>query len=181
MPIYEFYCPKNHTLYSFYARSTAWAERIPRCPDQPEYPLRRVMSSFSVTGRAKEEADGEDAGDLDDPRMEKAMAAMEREFAGMDPDHPDPRQMAQLMRRMADLSGEKMPEEMNEMMRRMEAGEDPDKLEEEYADVLDADGDGDAPDSGGEDDTTSRTVRAFRRRRPPRRDATLYEMADYVD
>ena len=37
-----------------------------------------------------------------------------------------------MMRKMSSLTGEKIPETMEEMIRRMEAGEDPEKLEEEY-------------------------------------------------
>lgn len=180
MPIYEFYCPKNHTLYSFYARSTAYADRVPRCPDNAGYPLQRAVSSFSVTGRAKEEDATQAGGDaMDDPAMERALAQMEREFGGMDMENPDPRQMARMMQRMTELTGEKVPPEMQEMIQRMEAGEDPDKLEEEYADVLEDEETDSGEASMGEDNEG--VIRAFRRRRPPRRDTRLYEMTDYLD
>ena len=42
MPIYEFYCPDNHRIYSFLARSLALAGRIPRCPENPDYRLVKV-------------------------------------------------------------------------------------------------------------------------------------------
>lgn len=43
----------------------------------------------------------------------------------------DPRVMARMMRRLAEASGERVPPAMEEMLRRLEAGEDPDALEEE--------------------------------------------------
>ena len=48
----------------------------------------------------------------------------------MDEANPDPRQLARMMQKMSDLTGEKMPAPMLEMMARMEKGEDPEKLEE---------------------------------------------------
>jgi hypothetical protein len=69
--------------------------------------------------------------------MEGAIAEMEREFGGMDSENPDPRQMARMMRKMTSVIGEKVPGAMEEMLSRMEAGEDLEKLEEEYGDALD--------------------------------------------
>jgi predicted secreted protein len=44
--------------------------------------------------------------------------------------------MAKVMRRLAEASGEPVPETLQEMMRRMEEGEDPEALEEELGDRL---------------------------------------------
>src|SRR5438552_5182 len=127
MPIYEFYCPDNNKLYSFYARSLADAGKTPRCPENAKYRLERVASTFAVTGRAKEKTEFPAAAGMDDSRMEAAMAEMEREFSGMSDENPDPRQLARMMRKMSSLTGEKIPGEMDEMIRRMEAGEDLEK------------------------------------------------------
>lgn len=190
MPIYEFYSPDTNKIYSFYARSLAYAGKTPRCPDGAQYRMQKLISPFAVIGRAREPGTETDtAADADDARFEAAMNTMEREFASMDPDHPDPRQLARMMRRMSELTGEKFTPEMEEMARRLEAGEDPDKLDEEFAD-LDDTGMGEEDDeSGGPSDTGSeseeksssrRLLRRLRRRRPPQRDETLYDMADYV-
>ena len=53
MPIYEFYSPETHKIYSFFARSLAYASKTPRCPDKPGAPMERMISKFAVTGRAK--------------------------------------------------------------------------------------------------------------------------------
>lgn len=96
----------------------------------------------------------------------------------MDEENPDPRQIGHLMRRMMDITGEKMPEPMLEMLARMEKGEDPEKLEEEYGDVL---GDESMEDFGmGKGEGEKGEVGALRRRLPPRRDPVLYEMAEYL-
>jgi hypothetical protein len=179
MPIYEFYCPKNNKLYSFYARSLAMAQKTPRCPDNPKWKLERVISSFAVTGRAKEKPDAPPGGDDMDPRMEAAMMQMEREFGGMDTENPDPKMLARMMRKMAALTGEKMPGRLEEMMGRMEAGENPEKLEEEYGDALD---EMDASEPGAADNEEGKAMKEQWRklRKRPMRDKTLYEMSDYV-
>jgi len=122
MPIYEFFCPKNQRIYSFFARSLAYADKTPRCPENPKWKLEKMVSSFAVTGRAKEKPDtpaGAEGPDFDDPKMEKMMAEMEREFSGMgDTDDPDPKMLGRMMRKMMDLGGDKVPAAMQEMVAR---------------------------------------------------------------
>lgn len=57
----------------------------------------------------------------------------------------DPRQMAALMKKMFDVTGAEPNDAMREAMRRMEAGEDPDKIDEEMGGDLDGEGDPFAP------------------------------------
>src|SRR5690606_38607915 len=74
MPIYEYYCPDNHTVYQFYARTLAQGRTVPPCPDNPKYRMQKIVSSFAVTsGRASEDT-GADAGvdPAEDARMEAA-------------------------------------------------------------------------------------------------------------
>jgi hypothetical protein len=178
MPIYEFYSPDTHKIYSFFARSLAYASKTPRCPDKPGAPMERMISKFAVTGRAKEKSDMP-AGDDMDPRMERVMAEMERDMAGMDENNPDPRALGQMMRKMTEATGQKMPAEMEHMIRRLEAGEDPEKLEEEFGDAFE---NMDFPDGmggeGAEGGGGSGGVKA--RRKPAERDPALYEITDYI-
>ncbi len=180
MPIYEYYSADTHRIYSFYARRLVGPEVVPRCPDGKGKKMERLLSSFAITGRAKEKAQdpgGEGMPDLD-PRQEAEMMRLAGEMSGMDEGNPDPRQMGRLMRRMMELTGEKMPEPMLEMLARMEKGEDPEKLEDEYGDVLD---DGSAGDAGeGGEERGKGGINAFRRRLPPKRDPVLYEMTEYL-
>lgn len=131
MPIYEYYCPDNHTVYQFYAKTLAQGRSVPRCPDNPSHRMEKLLSSFAVTNGARNEAPPVPAvpGEaVDDPRMEAALGAMEREFANVD--EKDPRAMARMMRRMAELSGEKIDGEMEQVVRKLEEGADPESLEE---------------------------------------------------
>ncbi len=146
MPIYEYYCARNHTVYQFYAKSLAQGRTTPKCPDNPRWPLKRIVSQFAFTGRAQEpKAEGEapaGADPVEDARMEAAMAAMEKEFDSVDEN--DPRAMARMMRRMSELTGEKIDGEMEEVVRKLEEGVDPEALEDRLG--------GGEGEGGGEDD-----------------------------
>jgi hypothetical protein len=81
-----------------------------------------------------------------------------------------------MMRKMTEATGQAMPKEMEQMIRRLEAGEDPEKLEEEFGDAFDG---MDLPDEPKGDTDTSAAGSRLRSRRPVR-DPALYEMADYL-
>lgn len=181
MPFYEFYCPQNHRIYTFFSRSMGLAGKVPRCPDNEAWTLQKRVSRFAVVGRAKEPGEGGDDADLDDPRMMAAMAEMEREMAGMDENNPDPRQMARLMRRMGELTGEPLGDGMEEMLGRMEAGEDPDALEEEFGDLLDDPAPGEDSAGEGEGGRLAAARRLRARLGPPTRDDRVFEMTEWVD
>ena len=55
MPIYEYYCRENHTIYQFYAKTLAQGRTVPPCPDNSKYPMRKLVSSFAVTKGGKSE------------------------------------------------------------------------------------------------------------------------------
>jgi hypothetical protein len=72
--------------------------------------------------------------DMDEAHMEKAMEALAGEMDGMDEN--DPRQMARFMRKLTEATGMNFGSDMEEAMRRLEAGEDPEKIEEEMGDLF---------------------------------------------
>jgi hypothetical protein len=101
--------------------------------------------------------------------MEAAMGEMEREFSGVDEN--DPRAMGRMMRRMADLTGETLGGEMEEVVRKLEEGADPDSLE----DGLGA-GEGEAgPEEPGPPEPSAPRHRYRGRRGAPVRDPRLYD------
>lgn len=186
MPIYEYYCPDNHTVYQFFAKTLAQGKVVPKCPENPRFRMRKLVSSFAVTGGGKSDAVPPAAmpsasGGPEDARMEAAMGAMEREFSSVDEN--DPRAMGRMMRRMAELTGEKIDGEMEEVVRKLEEGADPDSLEESMgendpgADGGDPYGEGPGgPESKATDPKEPR--HRFRvRRTAPRRDPQLYDYA----
>jgi len=185
MPIYEYYCPNNHTVYQFFAKTLAQGEKTPKCPANPRHRMVKMVSGFSITkgGASDETPPGDDAGSGDaeeDARMEAAMAAMESEFSSVDEN--DPKAMGRMMRRMAELTGEKLDGEMEEVVRKLEEGADPDSLEDQFGDegggMDDPYGDGmgmGSEEGGPPADPKEKRFRYRARLRPPRRDPRLYD------
>ncbi len=182
MPIYEFYSPDTNRIYSFYAKTLAQGKIVPQCPDNPKARMVKLLSSFAVGGTQKAETPvataGGQAGGPDDARMDAAFGAMEQEFSHVDEN--DPRAMARMMRRMADLTGERIHGPMEEAVRKLEEGADPEALEAQMEDTFGpATEEGllgsDAASSGGAEQAESRAK--LKIRRPPVRDPKLYDYA----
>lgn len=185
MPIYEFYCPDKHTIYQFYAKTLAQGRTVPQCPENPKYRMRKLVSAFAVTKGAKcddavETKAAAAAGDpAEDARMEAAMGAMEKEFSSVDEN--DPRAMARMMRRMSELTGEKIDAEMEEVVRKLEEGADPDSLEDQLGGEETSAADdpfGEGLGAGGEGPAAEPKEPRHRfkvRRTPARRDPKLYD------
>ncbi len=167
MPIYEFYCPECHRVFSFFSRriNTLAEPPCPRCRQQG---LKRRASAFAISKGRQEPAGPEGFPDLDDARLEKAMESMANEAEGLNEE--DPRQSARLMRKLFDATGMPMTGGMEEALKRMESGEDPDKVEAEMGDVFEGD-----PFSG--EGPGRKSLKGLRRGLlPPSVDPNLYEL-----
>ncbi len=163
MPIYEFYCPDCHMIFNFFSK-TINTEKKPLCPKCGKLYLDRKMSVFA---RVKNKGEGEEEDlsmpDLDEAQMEKAMGALAKEMDHLDED--DPRQAANLMRKLTDMTGMELGPGMQEALHRMEAGEDPEKIEAEMGDILEE-----------EDPFLPKKGPSIRKFRPPTVDETLYDL-----
>jgi len=145
MPIYEFLCSDCNRVFNFLARTPDAAGRRPACPKCGGRKMSKLFSRFATQAKgprrpAASAGEGDDAGAMPAPgsaeeaRMERAMMGLAREMESIDENNP--RQLAAAMRRLSEVSGEDLGPEMNEMIRRLEAGEDPEKVEEEMADAF---------------------------------------------
>jgi putative FmdB family regulatory protein len=141
MPIYEFACPRCRRIFSFLSKRVNPAHS-PTCPKCGRANLTKELSRFAMirgvaepTAAPEGDAGGPPMPDLDDPRVMNAMAAMERDMEHLDENNP--KHMAQMMRRMKDLLPPgSVPKEMDVAIKRLEAGEDPEKIEEDMGDLL---------------------------------------------
>lgn len=142
MPIYEFACPKCRVIFNFHYKRPE-PERLPKCPRCGNKKMTQQMSRFAVSrgGSTKKSGDGsgEDDGppmpDLDDPRIERAFGELERELGNVD--ESNPKHLAHVMRKLKDLMPPgTMPQELDVAIKRLEAGEDPEKIEEDMGDVF---------------------------------------------
>jgi putative FmdB family regulatory protein len=164
MPIYEFYCEDCNTLFNFFSK-TINTTKIPKCPKCKKKTLSRQISWVAFAGRAKEDSNLDDL-PFNGSQMERAMQMLAGEADNINED--DPKQAANLMRKLTDMTGIKLGNGMDEALRRMEKGEDPEKVEAELGDILE------------EEDPFSlsgkKTIRGKTTRKEPLKDETLYDL-----
>jgi putative FmdB family regulatory protein len=153
MPIYEFACPKCRKIFSFLSKRIN-PDRRPTCPKCGNPKLEKQVSRFAMvkgvaepTAAAEGPEEGPPMPDLDDPRVERAMREMERDMEHLDENNP--RHMAHMMKKMKDLMPPgTVPKELDVAIKRLERGEDPEKIEADLGDVL-GDFMGGADEEGG--------------------------------
>jgi len=141
MPIYEYACPKCRVIFNFLSKKIK-PDKLPTCPKCGNKEMKKQISRFAMTrGLSEPAAKTEGAGDeppmpdFEDPRVERAMMELERDMDHMDENNP--RHMAHMMRKMKDLMPPgTVPKELDIAIKRLEAGEDPEKIEEDMGDVL---------------------------------------------
>lgn len=123
MPRYDYRCQscrKRSVIFQTYAEYGRKKVECPHCGStELQRLIGRVRIARSEESRLDELSDPSDWGDVDEN---------------------DPRSMARMMRKMGSELGEDMPGEFDEVVDRLEAGEDPDDIEESM------------PDLGGGDD-----------------------------
>lgn len=127
MPIYEYLCRDCHTVYQFFSRTTS-PQAEPACPKVPGHrALERQMSGFAFHGSAPKTSPEGGAGDS--PEVAAQLEQLMGQMQGIDEN--DPRAMGRLMRRMSEITGEGMDDPaLEEAVRRLEGGEDPERVEE---------------------------------------------------
>jgi putative FmdB family regulatory protein len=113
MPIYEYFCPDCRHRVSLLWRSFADAEsRDAVCPRCGKSNLRRLISRVAVVHS-------------EESRL----------------DENDPKSLARFMRKMAAETGEDLGPEFEEVVGRLEAGEDPETIEKSMPDLGGGSGD----------------------------------------
>ena len=164
MPIYEFYCRDCNTIFNFFSKTVNTTKK-PKCPKCQVQTLTRKVSLFAFTGKAQENSDLDDL-PFDESKMEQAMHMLASEADKVNED--DPKQAANLMRKLSDMTGLKLGEGMDEALSRMERGEDPEQIESEMGDLL---GDEDPFSLPGKRGKAAKT-----KQKPLHRDDTLYDL-----
>ncbi len=130
MPHYDYRCLDCRKRASLYFSYTEYGTSAVVCPHCGSANLKRLINRVRVMrsedSRLDSMADPDEWGDIDEN---------------------DPRSVARAMRRMGDEMGEDLPEEFDEVVDRMEAGEDPESIEKDLPGLG-----GDSGDDGGDDD-----------------------------
>lgn len=161
--MYEFFCSNCNTIYTFLSKKID-TEKIPSCPKCHNANLEKMISRFAVTGSSRKDDGSDDMPDLpiDESRMEQAISTLASQAENINEN--DPRQAADLMRKLSSMTGLKLGDKMEEALSRMESGEDPENIEKDMEDI-------DEKDLFKFEGTpgAKKTIR-------PERDDTLYEM-----
>jgi len=149
-------------IFNFLSTSVN-TEKRPVCPRCGKKKLERQMSVFA-TPRNRSDEEDMSLPDLDESKMEAAMNLLAKEAEQVDEN--DPKQAANLMRKLTDMTGLNLGPGMDEALNRMEAGEDLDKIEAEMGDILEEE------EPFGAKKTATRHVKY----RPPEVDEKLYDL-----
>ena len=126
MPRYDYRCQsckKRSVIFQTYAE---YGQKKVKCPHCGSVELQRLIGRVRIArseeSRLDELSDPSDWGDVDES---------------------DPRSMARMMRKMGSELGEDMPGEFDEVVDRLEAGEDPEAIEESMPDLGGGEGEDD--------------------------------------
>jgi putative FmdB family regulatory protein len=119
MPIYEYRCLDCRRRYSQFLRSfSAVASSQPVCPYCRSRNAHRLVSRVNTIGAEREESD------------------QSADLPGLgDIDENDPKSMGRWMRRMGAESGEDLGPEFNDIVGRLEAGQDPEQIERDLPEI----------------------------------------------
>ncbi len=122
MPSYDYRCDNCSKRSAIYQTYEEYGDSKVKCPHCGSEDLHRIIGRIRI-------AKSEDSRleDLSDPS------------SWGDFDENDPKSMAKMMRKMGNELGEDMPVEFDEVVDRLESGEDPEQIEKDMPDLGDGD------------------------------------------
>jgi len=123
MPTYDFICNDCNQRFDVFLTFAEYGKKPVICARCNSKNVRRRMTKVRV---AKSE--------------ETRMESMSDDFSGFEGLEDDPKAMGQMMRKMGKQMGEEMPPEFDEVVDRLESGQNPEDIEKAI------------PDLGGDDD-----------------------------
>ena len=118
MPTYDFFCNNCEKRFEVFMTFNEYGKKIVRCAHCESENVRRRMTKVRI---AKS----------DENRME----SMANGFPGLEGIEDDPKALGQMMRKMGGEMGEELPEEFNEVVGRLEAGQSPEEIESALPDL----------------------------------------------
>lgn len=155
MPIYEFACPRCRVVFSFLSKRVN-PDRAPVCPRCGNKKMAKQVSLFASPRKGLAASDTAAEGGFhsdecpppDDARLTRALGDLERDMAHLDENNP--KHLAHMMRKMKDLlPAGATPPHLETAIRRLERGEEPEKVEQDMGDLFDEAGGGGDGDAGG--------------------------------
>ena len=118
MPTYDFICNNCEKHFEVFMTFNEYGKKAVHCIHCESNNVRRRMTKVRI---AKS----------DDSRMESAAD----DFSGMEGIEDDPKALARMMRKMGGEMGEELPAEFNDVVDRLEAGQNPEEIESALPDL----------------------------------------------
>jgi len=118
MPTYDFICNDCNQRFDVFMTFSEYGKKPVSCVHCTSKNVRRRMTKVRV---AKSE--------------ETRMESMADDFSGFEGLEDDPKAMGQMMRKMGKQMGEEMPPEFDEVVDRLESGQNPEDIEKAIPDL----------------------------------------------
>jgi putative FmdB family regulatory protein len=128
MPTYDFICNNCNQRFDVFLTYSEYGKKTVTCAHCGSKNVRRRLTRVRI---AKSE--------------ESRMDSMADDFPGFEGLEDDPKAMGQMMRKMGKEMGEELPPEFDEVVARLESGQNPEDIEKAIPDLG-------GPDSGGGDE-----------------------------
>ena len=126
MPTYDYICNNCDQRFDVFMTFSEYGKKPVHCAHCQSADVRRRMTKVRI---AKS----------DSSRIESAAD----DFSGMEGIEDDPKALAKMMKKMGKEMGEELPNEFNEVVDRLEAGQSPEEIESVLPDLGVSDSDGD--------------------------------------
>ena len=118
MPTYDFICNKCNQRFDVFLTFSEYGKKPVRCSHCKSRDVRRRMTKVRI---AKS----------DESRIESAAD----DFSGLEGIEDDPKALGKMMRKMGKEMGEELPNEFDEVVDRLEAGQSPEEIESAIPDL----------------------------------------------
>jgi putative FmdB family regulatory protein len=118
MPMYDYRCQSCRARVSIRQSYADYGVKAVTCPECGSQALTRIIGRVRIAKSEDRRLD-----DMSDPSF----------FGDIDED--DPRSLARAMKKMGQEMGEDLPPEFDEITGRLEAGEDPESIEQSMPDL----------------------------------------------
>ncbi|HSK67231.1 MAG TPA: zinc ribbon domain-containing protein [Anaerolineales bacterium] len=118
MPTYDFICNNCNQRFDVFMTFAEYGKKTVKCIHCSSKNVRRRMTKVRI---AKSE--------------ETRMESMADDFSGFEGLEDDPKAMGQMMRKMGKEMGEELPPEFDEVVDRLESGQNPEDIEKAIPDL----------------------------------------------
>lgn len=132
MPFYEFYCGACHRIFNFYSRKIE-TEKTPNCP-RCAANMQRMISSFIALKDIHNNKDTGGFATNDDSQLLKAQMFLASEMQKIDSNNP--RQVATVLKKVGDLTGNHLGQELQSILTKIEQGGNINELQLEMENIL---------------------------------------------